>query len=188
MEKADENPEDRDLHLAAQGDKQAFGRLYSRYLNEIYRFVYFKVGHEPIAEDITEETFIRTWTHLSGIYTNNGRIANLRAWLYRTANNLVIDYYRQKKPVESHDRQVSDDLPQIEAIAVEHEQLKILTNAIKELEPDDQQIIILRLVNELSHKEAAHIMKISEGSSRILLYRALKKLKRILNQKEAKHA
>ena len=179
MQISDENTENRVLRLASQGDKQAFGILYTCYLEEIFRFVYFKVGRKPIAEDITEEAFIKTWESLPRIYKKDGKINNFRAWLYRIANNLVIDFYRKSKPVDNIEYSEPGNSPLSEAIAIEHEESNQLAQSIRKLKPDFQQIIILRLINELSHKEAASIMNISESHSRVLLYRALKKLKGI---------
>lgn len=67
-----------------------------------------------------------------------------------------------------------------EEIVIEQEQSTWIVNALQKMKPDFQQIIILRLINDLSHKEIASIIGISECHSRILLFRALKKLKELL--------
>ncbi len=188
MQKMDENPENHLLSLAAQGDKLAYGMLYTKYLDEIYRFVLFKVGSELTAEDITEEAFLKTWERLPKIYKKDGKIDNFRAWLYRTANNLVIDHYRKKKPADNIEDTRPSFAPRPEDIAQRHEISRELTQSIKELDPEYQQIILLRVVNELPHKEIAAIMNITEGNARVLLFRALKKLKEILKEKEGSHA
>ena len=188
MHKPDDNPENRYLFLAAQGDKQAFGMLYSQYLDEIYRFVFFKVESKQTAEDITEETFVKAWKNLPKIIKKDGRIKNFRAWLYRIANNSVIDYYRKKKPVGELSDSRPNNMLLPEEVVIKQENSHQLTLSVKELEPDFQEIIILRMVNQLSHKEVASIMNISESHSRVLLYRALKKLKEILVKKEGKYA
>jgi len=182
MEIKDDNPESRLLYLAMQGDKNAFGSLYMHYLDEIYRFVYLKIGDKLVAEDITEDTFAKTWESLPRIYKKKETIHNLRSWLYRIANNLVIDFYRKRKPIENIDFVKPENAPMLEESLVENELSDQLARAIRKLSSDFQQIIILRIVNELSHKEIAPIMNISEGYSRVLLYRALKKLKRILQK------
>ena len=185
MQNPDREQEHRYLRSAAEGDKGAFGILYTHYLDEIYRYVFCKTGSRCTAEDITEETFIKTWEILPGIYKKDGQINNLRAWLYRIANNLVIDFYRKSKPTEEINSPEPGNTPFPEAVVVEHEQSEQLANAVRKLKPDFQQIIILRLINELTHKEAAAIMKISEGHSRVMLHRALRKLKAILIKMEA---
>jgi RNA polymerase sigma-70 factor (ECF subfamily) len=182
MQKPDENPEKHLLKLASLGDKQAFGMLYKRYLNEIYRFVFYKVGSKTTAEDITEEAFLRAWEHLPRTYKRDQKLENFRAWVYRIANNLVIDFYRKKKPVENIESPKLGNAPLPEAIAIKHEETEQLAKSLRKLKPDFQQIIILRVVNELPYSEVASIMNISENHSRVLLYRALKKLKGIIKE------
>jgi RNA polymerase sigma-70 factor (ECF subfamily) len=171
--------EGRLLSLATQGDKKAFGVLYERYLDEIYRYVYYRIGDQQEAEDITATSFVKTWEYLPKIYRNNPSNLNLRKWLYKVAKNLVIDYYKKKKALPLlnglHDEQ---DSTKKEA---EHNiQTDELAKAIRLLRPDYQQIIILRFVNRLSHQEVADIMELSLGQTRILQHRALKKLKDLL--------
>ena len=180
MQKPDENPDHYFLQSAAQGDKQAFGILYERYLTEIYRYVFFKVGDQQTAEDITEETFIKTWQSLSRIYQGDGKIDNFRAWLYRIAKNLVVDFYRRNHTESFVQPSEPAKLKSIEETAIEQEQSNRILCALQKMKPDFQQIIILRLINDLSHKEIAAIIGLSEGHSRILLCRALKNLKEIL--------
>ncbi len=180
MQKPDESPENRLLKLAAQGDKQAFGILYTQYLDEIFRFVYFKVGRTLTAEDLTEDSFIKAWEHLPRIYKRDETVKNFRALLYRIANNLVIDHYRKKKPVENLTDDKPAHSPKPEAIAIESQEIEQITQALRKLKPVEQQIIILRLINDLPHKEAATIMNISENHARVLLHRSLKKLRTIV--------
>lgn len=180
MLKLDDYPDHYFLKSAAQGDKRSFGVLYERYLAEIYRYVFFKVGNQQTAEDITEETFIKTWESLSRIYQGDGKIDNLRAWLYRIAGNLVIDFYRKNKSEIILEPSVPANLQSLEDSVIEQEQSHLVSNALQKMRTDFQQIIILRLINGLSHKEIASIIGISEAHSRILFYRALKKLKELL--------
>ena len=188
MANIEENQQDKLLKIAAQGDKQAFGMLYSSYLDEIFRFVFFKVESKQTAEDITEETFLKTWENLTRIYRKDGKINNFRAWLYRIANNLVIDHYRKKKPAFNIEHTRPSKKPLLEEMVLKEELSKELIHSIRKLEPDHQEIVILRLVNDLSHREVAEIMNISEGYSRVLLFRALKQLKEMLVEKEGNHA
>jgi RNA polymerase sigma-70 factor (ECF subfamily) len=180
MLKPDKATDHRLLQSAAQGDKISFGKLYERYIDEIYRYVFIKIGNQQSAEDITEETFIKTWESLSRIYRGDGRIDNLRAWLYRIAKNLVVDYYRKNKPEIVVGPNIVENLQSPEEIIIEQEESTWIVSALQKLKPDFQQIIILRLINDMSHKEIASIIGVSEGHSRILLYRALKKLKELL--------
>jgi RNA polymerase sigma-70 factor (ECF subfamily) len=175
--------EERLLDLAAHGNKKAFGLLYERYLDEIYRFVYISVNDRWEAEDITENVFMKSWEQLPIIYTRDSQIDNFRAWLYRIARNLVIDFFRSKKPVVM-DLELSSDEISPEKIYAENNLSNRLIKAIMQLEPNYRQIVVLRFINQISHKEAAQIMQLGYNNVRVLQHRALRKLRTILAEEE----
>ena len=144
-------PDDQLLQLATCGNKQAFGFLYERYLEDIYRFVLIKVSNTNIAEDLTEETFIRTWEYLPSLARKNRKINNFKAFLYRTASNLVVDYYRKKHPSTENLEQTLkfDESP--EKISEKVELERKIMRCLRQLKPNDQKILVLRYVNQLSH-------------------------------------
>jgi RNA polymerase sigma-70 factor, ECF subfamily len=187
MDRSEKIPDTCLIKSSAKGNKQAFGLLYQRYLNEIYRFVFYKVGNIEIAEDITEDTFVRTWERLISSHDNKWSIKNLRAWLYQTANNLVIDHYRKRKPVQLIEKFTHSKKASPEEIIELKDMSQVLMETIRALKPEFQQIIILRFINELSHEETASIMRISTAYSRVLQYRALKKLKADLTKKVGRY-
>lgn len=170
------------LLLAAHGDKQAYGLLYERYLEDIYRYVLLKVGVVETAEDLTEETFIRTWEYLPGLTRKDGKITHLKAFLYRTAGNLVIDFYRKKKPENLNPDHEIEFRASPEKMAEMQDEKGKLVKLVRKLRPDYQKVIILRFVNQLSHQETAAILKISESHSRVLQYRALKRLQTLMKE------
>lgn len=170
------------LQLAGQGDKQAYGVLYERYLDNIYRYVLLKVGIASIAEDLTEETFIRTWEYLPRLSRKDGMINHLKAFLYRTASNLVIDFYRKKKPDNLDPEEIIEVRESPEQIFERQEEIRKLSRIIQKMRPDYQKIIILRFVNQLSHQETASLLQITEAHSRVLQFRALKRLKSLMKE------
>src|SRR3989344_2331792 len=87
------------LNKAKSGENTAFGELYELCFDKIYRFVYFRVGHKEIAEDLTEEVFIKAFENL---HTLN-QSSSFEAWLYQIARNKVIDYYRSKQMLTNLD-------------------------------------------------------------------------------------
>jgi RNA polymerase sigma-70 factor (ECF subfamily) len=175
--------EKRLLDLAAHGNKKAFGLLYEQYLDEIYRFVYISVSDRLEAEDITENVFIKSWEQLPIIYSQDSQIDNFRAWLYRIARNLVIDFFRSKKPVVLH-HDIPSDETSPEKVHDQNNLSQRLIHAIMQLEPNYRQIIVLRFINQLSHKEAAQIMHLGYNNVRVLQHRALKKLRVLLSDEE----
>lgn len=185
--KSTDLPEERLFRLAAQGNKKAFGRLYERHLDEIYRYVYFRVANPLDAEDITESAFLKAWERLPEIYANGDRIRNFRAWVYRIARNLTIDFQRARKPLPlEYEPQTASGNPPAESVD-RRDLSSQLVEAVQQLEPNLQQVIILRFVNQLSHEETAAIMELQPGHTRVLQYRALKKLQVILSAEEVRN-
>jgi RNA polymerase sigma-70 factor (ECF subfamily) len=168
-----------------QGDKEAYGKLYQLYLDQVYRYVYFKVGNKEDAEDITENVFVRTWT---AIHNKKGHVVieNFKAWIYRAAHNLVIDHYRKKG--SKQEQEVGEDLSSTEEsveVTVEKDiENKELYEQIQKLDERLQQVIILRFLNGHSHAETARIIGIKPGHVRVLQYRALKQLQELFVERD----
>lgn len=167
---------------AAKGDQSAFGALYEQYLSAIYRYIFYRVNNEHDAEDLTERTFLKAWQYLSK--KKNVEIQNFRAWIYRIAHNTVIEHYRTRKESTSIEDaySIQDPNPTPEAFTDLQLDKDDLARAITQLEPNMQQVIILRFINEMSHAETAEILEIKPNNARILQHRALKKLREILSK------
>ena len=171
------------LVLSQRGDKQAFGYIYERYLDEIYRYIFFRVKDEVEAEDLTEQVFIKAWVSLHKRQRKN-QIENLRAWIYRIAHNLVIDHYRSRKNNLPLNEQTvfskSHTNPEQAAVyQSEKDQLKAVLNSLDE---NLKQVVLLRFVSQLSHAETAEILGLKESHIRVLQHRALKKIRLLLEE------
>lgn len=160
--------------LAVRRDAAAFGRLYQLHLDAIYRYVYYRVGNTAEAEDLTEQVFLKAWEHI-GAYDQRG--LPFAAWLYRMAHNAVIDYHRTRRPAAPLSDALAETLVDRgdgpDRLVERRLEAGELASALRTLTPDQQQIILLRFVQGLSHAEAAAVMGKSEGALRILQYRAL---------------
>lgn len=165
------------LGRALQGDAEAFGDLYERYLDEIQRFVFYRAADRLEAEDLTETVFLKAWEALPRFESSN---VNLRAWLYRIAHNTLIDHYRTRKVTTELSDQLHDAHPLPERVVQDLDDQKRLAMLIKTLDPTLQQVIACRFVNGLSHAETSEIMSIKEGHVRVLQLRALQKLRTLL--------
>ena len=181
---ADLQAERRLVERAVEGDAEAFGRLYEQYLDPLYRYIYFRVGSAATAEDLTEEVFVRAWEALPD-YTlpEEGSIS---AWLYRIAHNLVVDEYRQWSRHEEVEPllQVEPGPPSVEEQAGLRRATERLAQAVARLDPLEQNVIILRFVEGLSHREVGEIVDKSEGACRVIQHRALAALRALLTHPE----
>jgi RNA polymerase sigma-70 factor (ECF subfamily) len=167
---------------AIAGDADAFGELYLSHLDAIYRYVYFRVGDAHDAEDLTEQVFLKAWEALP-VYRPRGN--PFASWVYRIAHNLVIDYRRRQKPVEpmpspEPSDQADEKLAFLEQV-IAAEEARTLSQAIRQLPEEQQQVIVLRFIEGLRHAEVARILGKSEGACRMIEHRALMALYQLLN-------
>ena len=170
---------------AQQGDADAFGELYDRYVDVVYRYVQYRVANAALAEDLTSETFLRALRRITS-YTWQGR--DFGAWLVTIARNLIADHFksgRYRMEVATSDlveagADRSEEGPEGEVLAS-------LTNAtlleaVKQLNSEQQECIALRFLQGMSVAETAQIMGKNEGAIKALQYRAVKSLSRLLPQ------
>jgi len=163
---------------ASQGDKEAFGILYERYLGRIYSYVYYRTGNQHDAEDLTARVFYRAMRHI-GNYQDRG--LPFSAWLYRIAHNLVANWHRdssRKKEIpldDSFNVMYRGDHP--EYALLKHEEQDALLGLIRRLPPDRQQLLILKFVEHLPNAEIGQIMGRTEGAIKSLYHRTLLSLR-----------
>ena len=162
-------------------DADAYGQIYDRYIQRIYRFIFFKVGNQADAEDISSEAFLKVWQ-----YIKEGQpIKNLNALLYSVARNLVIDYYRSQVKKREFEEPLSTDAKSAagiaEAMDMKTDGGKIL-KALKSLKDEYNEVIVLRFFDELSTGETAKIIGKSQNNTRVLVHRALGALKKTLEE------
>jgi RNA polymerase sigma-70 factor (ECF subfamily) len=162
--------------------KQEFSNIYDQYIDKIYRFVFLKVSSQEVAEDLTSDTFLKVWE----VYQNDkNKIQNCQAFLYKIANNLVIDYYRVKgrsKVVSTEDKKIADPKVNIEKGAALSSDMDNIKIALADMNEDYQNVIIWHYLDGVPINTVAQMMDRSEEATRVLLHRALKSLKDQLNQ------
>lgn len=157
------------------GNTEAFGVLYDRYIDKIYRFVYYKTFVKETAEDLTSDVFHKALIKINSFDSEKGTFS---AWIYRIARNSVIDHYRTKKEELSFDDVfdvgVDERTPEaLDAIS----DLKNVTNYLETLSAKQREIITLRVWEELSYKEIAAIVGGSEDSVKMAFSRGIRELR-----------
>ncbi len=165
---------------AARGDGEAFGVLYDHYHPQIYRFIYLKVGRREEAEDLAHQVFLHAWERFPD-YEHRGH--PLSSWLYRIARNAVVDFYRSRRDayvLEELDAQILPSSENLEEAAELALTLTAVRQALSELKPAYQDVVILRFVEELSVRETAAALGKSEGAVKLLQHRAVSELKKRL--------
>ena len=167
------------MNVAEDND---FLAAYDAHADAIYRHCFFRVFSKERAEELVQETFLRAWE-----YSESGKnIENMRAFLYRTATNLIIDHARKKKEERLDD--VLEASPSLEPSRDERGDLegKMLWQSVRSamdtLPSGDREVLVLRYVDELEPREIAEVLGITAGNASVKINRALEKLKTIVRE------
>lgn len=171
--------ESRLIQQACAGDSEAFAKLYDACVDRVYRYVYFRVSDEMLAEDLTSQVFIKAWERI-GRYKPGG--SPFLAWLYTIARNLVIDHYRTHRETVSLEKVVA--LPaDIQSVSEQVEarfEIQAMRDALQLLTQDQQEVLILKFIAGLETREISQLMQKGEGAIRALQMRALQTLTKFL--------
>ena len=169
------------LERAREYDAQALAEIYDRYAESIYRYAYRHVGNAELAEDLTSEVFLKL---LQVLGTSRAPRQQLQGWLYRVARNLAIDWFRQqaKGALLSLNEELTPEDGDSPSTRLELQQLQHdLREAISQLTPDQQQVIVLRFGEGRKLRDIGRLMGKSEGSVKLLQFRAINRLRTLLD-------
>ncbi|GAB4571458.1 MAG: sigma-70 family RNA polymerase sigma factor [Anaerolineae bacterium] len=171
------------IERARQGDTDAIAALYRQYAPAIYRYIAFRVPTDADAEDLTGEVFLKMVEALPG-YNPSG--APFEAWLYRIAAARVADFHRRRnrRSFQPLAESLADDTPQPEEHLLDQGELDRLRAALSELTEEQQTLLLLRFVENKSHREVAAILGKSESAVKTAQYRALTRLSEVLGLPE----
>jgi RNA polymerase sigma-70 factor, ECF subfamily len=170
------------VDLAKSGDGEAFGQLYEAYFDRVYRFIFFRVTDDQIAEDLASQVFLKAWENLHRYHPRGPFLA----WLYAIARNTVIDNYRTRKQVVSLDEAAPiaaqddklDDRMQFQF------EVQSLREAMQHLTSEQQEVIMLKFMADYDTAQIAKEMGKTEGAIRALQMRALQALARVMSKEK----
>lgn len=166
---------------AAAGDERAYGRLVQTYQSRVFNFVRSMVRNDEVAEDITQESFVKAFFSLKRLQ-NPG---SFKSWLFRIANNNTLDWLRRKRfqlidvDEQIHESYVDERNP--ERGAMEEERLLHVRKALDKLKPDQKAILVMCDLQGLSYAEIAEVLKVPFGTVQSRIFYARKKLKEHLD-------
>jgi RNA polymerase sigma-70 factor (ECF subfamily) len=165
------------VDLAKEGDAEAFGQLYDHYVSGVFRFVYYRVGSQQLAEDLTSETFVRG---LRAIQRFNWQGKDFGAWLTTIARNLIADHFKSSR---ARLEIVSEAIPEgkVTVASSEHEVLarisnEILFEAVNSLPNEQRDCVLMRFIQGMSIAQTAATLGRSEGAVKQLQLRAVRSL------------
>lgn len=156
------------------GQTEEFGKLYDLYIKDVYRFIFFKTGHKETAEDLTSTTFIKA---LEGIGHYQSAKGSFKSWLFSIARNTIIDHHRTHRQTVDIDAlfSLSDDAL-IEENVDRELRLSDVLKEIAKLAPHEQDIVMLRVWQDLPFHEISAILGKSEASLKVAFHRTVKKI------------
>jgi len=171
------------VQRAVEHDAEAFGKLYDMHVDRIYKHIYYRVGNEADAEDLTQQVFLKAW---QAIHRYKKTTSPFIAWLMTISHNQVIDFYRTRKDKAYIEAEILADGPasRPEQTTEANFEQQHLRRAILRLGGDEQQVVILRFIEGFEFAEIASVMKKKEGNVRVILHRALVKLRDILEKEK----
>lgn len=165
--------------MKEQSPEQRFLAIYETHADAIFRHCYYRVEHRELAHDLAQEAFLRTWQYLA----NGHSIDNMRAFLYRVANNVIIDDRRKAKELSLDTLREEGFEPASEAHkkVVAGAEIAEITQVLEQLQEKEREVIILRYINDLQPKEIAYILGESTNVISVRLHRAVQRLQTLIH-------
>jgi RNA polymerase sigma-70 factor (ECF subfamily) len=167
------------------GDYQrAFIEAYERHYTKLFAYVYSRVGNVELAKDLTAEVFEKAYVKGHSVR----EAAAYTTWLFMIAKNVVIGHYRRQKRENNGLARVKDSLwlserqPDPETGALHGEEVSNLMRHLRKLSGRDQELLALKFEGELSYAEISRVLKISEVNVRVSIFRALKRLRGLMEE------
>lgn len=169
------------VRAAQAGDMEAYGELFERYFDVVFRFILFRTSDRTLAEDLTSETFVRALRRISSV-SYQGR--DIGAWFVTIARNLIFDHVKSSRyRLEQSTGEMADLSPSTsgpEQQVLDGATTDELLRCVAKLNPDQQECIQLRFLQGLSVAETAQIMDRNEGAVKALQHRAIRRLGQLL--------
>jgi RNA polymerase sigma-70 factor, ECF subfamily len=167
---------------AKSRDPEAFGMLYDEYVDQIFRYVYYKIGNLPESQDLTGQTFLKAFENIDSYEM---RDVAFSSWLYRIAHNLVVDFFRRESkresvPIEDQPPTASPRGNPVATVLADMESER-LYRAMHKLTHNQREVLVLKFIDNLSNAQVAEIMGISVGAVKSTQKRGLLSLNRILS-------
>jgi len=171
--------EERDLVERAKQDPEAFGALYDRYFPQIYRFAYSRVRDQSLAEDVTSEVFFKALRNIKR-YTYSGH--PFSSWLYQITLNAVADHYRglHGEVDLEEGSSLPSTAPAVVDEVVRRDRSRRIWAAIDQLPRQQRAAMVLKFSEDRKIEEIAQILGKSSGAVKLLLHRAVERLRREL--------
>lgn len=164
----------------------AFVEAYERYYTRVFAYVYSRVGNVEVSKDLTAEVFEKAYVKGHSLRES----AAYSTWLFMIAKNAVIGHYRRHKRESSGINKIKESLwlaehasDDPEVGALQGEAVSNLMRHLKQLSQRDQELLSLKFEGGLSYAEISSVLRLSEVNVRVSIFRALKRLRNLIEEK-----
>lgn len=163
---------------------EQFVKAYDELADAIFRHCWFRIGDRERAKDLMQDTFTKSWQYI----VEGASVNNMKAFLYRVANNLIIDEYRKKKEISLTYLQEQGYNPGFDDRKRNENRIdaQFAISTINKLDEKYREVVLMRFIDELLPKEIAEITGESENNVSVRLHRGIKQLKDILTDSDSK--
>ena len=158
--------------------QQQYETIYNEYYKKVYHLIWSKINNSTEAEDITSDIFVKIY---SKIDTFDETKASLSTWIYRIANNYLIDYYRTRKVFSEVPEDITED-GDVDENLLNNETLEMLANALEQLPERDRDLIILHYYKGMTLKDAAQTIGMSYSNAKLVHNKSLVTLQNLLGE------
>jgi len=170
-----------DLNGLQKLDSKVIAAVYDRYYSEIYRYVFYRLGNQNLAEDIASDVFVRL---LEAVKKKRGPQMNIKSWLLGTASHVIADHLRRvyRHPTEALPDSMPDFASSLTDEVDRRQQADSVRQAYAQLTPDQQNVLALRFGDGYSLEETAAVMQKKVNAVKALQFRALAALQRNIGE------
>jgi RNA polymerase sigma-70 factor, ECF subfamily len=166
-------------------DREAFSRAYDQYNEQIYRFIYYKIGNSDEAHDLLSAVFLKSWNYIQANSVKDEK--SLRSLFYKIARNVIIDEYRRQSThgtisINDPDREVviADEKEDLNSQVEQSLEMSRLEKKLLALKEEYREIIIMKYIEQMTTKEIAEILGKPRGAVRVLAHRSIKALRELM--------
>ncbi len=178
------------LEAAQNGDDAAFGRLIERHQQPLLRYLCRLVRRSDVGQDLCQETFLRAWRHLEKLDSNR----SLAPWLYRVATNLALNYLERRSwrflPLLRRGRdggtvemEILSEAAGADELMARLQSIETVQEHLEKLAPHHRAVLLLYYGEDLSCRELARALDVTESAAKVRLFRARKRFKTLLSQR-----
>jgi RNA polymerase sigma-70 factor (ECF subfamily) len=165
---------------------RTFSEKYSAYFPRVFAYIYARVGNATLTEDLASEVFERAFTNEHSLRSESA----YTTWLFTIARNVIISQARKngRETLMAPDvmQEIAPHSASVESQVLKQEEMKDIARLVRTFPQREQDIISLKFDAELTNSQIAQIMRLSEPNVRVIIFRALKKLRELLAAEAAR--